>query len=102
MKQIAKPTKPSKRIVVRERATYNFDWASKKVSLLVFLDWCKNIIPQGAMDVTLELCEDFSYDDEITWLEIAWDKEVKNTFYDIQLKKYEKQLTKWKKQNAKR
>jgi hypothetical protein len=102
MEKILKPIKPNKRIVIKENSSYHFDWTSKKVSLIVFLDWIKDTIPKGAFDVTIGLENDHYYDDGITWISIAWQIEVDNTLYTIQMKKYDKQLVKWKKQNAKR
>jgi len=95
---LAKPEKPQKKITQRQTATYNFDWVSKKVSWDGFLDWAKETIPAGAKDVTLELIEDWQYDDCITYLELSWDEIVTNPNYDKEMKKYERKLAKWKKE----
>jgi len=35
------------------------------------------------------------------WIELAWDKEIKNKAFKPEMKKYKKQLAKWEKQNVK-
>lgn len=95
---ITKPVKPKKRITIRNSATYDFNWVSKKVSLAVFQAWCKDTIPANAKDVTLELVEDWEYDSCFTYLRLEWEETVKNDQYDKQLIKYEKKLKKYKNQ----
>lgn len=88
--------KPKKKITQKNSKNYDFNWVSKKVSLEVFLEWCKDI-PAGADDVTLELKEDWEYDSCLTYLQLEWKETVKNPNYDKQLKKYKKFLSKLKK-----
>jgi hypothetical protein len=101
MKIVDKPQKPQKRIVARGKADYHFYHdLNSKVSLISFLDWCKEVIPQGAMAVTIELKEhQYEEDGDEVWIQLAWDQEIKNKDYDKEMKKYEKQLAKWEKQN---
>jgi hypothetical protein len=102
MNLIDKPIKPAKRIVTKGSANYHFYHVSSKVSLISFLEWCKEVIPKGAMDVTIELKENqYEEDGDEVWIEIAWEKEIKNKDFDKELKKYKKQLAKWDKQNGK-
>lgn len=95
-----KPEKPTKKIAVKHSVNYDFDWASKKVSFDGFLAWAKEQIPRGADDVTLELVEHWEYDDVFTYLQIAWKQTEDNPNYDKQMKKYEKSLAKWKKEQC--
>lgn len=96
-----KPEKPKKKIIMEDCATYDFNWVSKKVSWEGFQAWVKQIVPRGAKDVTLELREDWEYDDCFTYLKISWKKKVSNLFYDKDLEKYRKNMKKWQKQQAK-
>lgn len=93
-----KPTKPTKKILVKNYANYDFDWVSKKVSLQGFISWCKEKVPPDAEDVTLELMEDWNYDSSLTYLQIAWIESHPNKAYAKQLKSYEKALAKYKAQ----
>jgi hypothetical protein len=95
---VAKPEKPKKWKLVTNHASYYFDFVSNKVSLLVFLDWIKDEVPEGAEDVTIGLENDHYYDDSITWIGLNWKEKVPNTKYVSQMKKYNKQLEKWKEQ----
>lgn len=101
MKTLTKPEKPKKQITAHKTITFPFDWTSKKVAMGYFLAWVKDNTPAGAKDVTLELQEDWDYYDSsvITSLEIAWNEVIVNPDYDKELKKYEKKLNKWKKEN---
>jgi hypothetical protein len=81
---------PTKKITVRQSIDYNFNWVGKKVALDVFNDWCKENIPRGAKDVTLELMEDWEYDSCLTYLQLSWDLEVVNTNYEKEMKKWQK------------
>lgn len=93
------PKKPEKKIEILHSTTFDFNWVSKKVALSTFTDWVKNAVPKNAKDITLELVEEWQYDDCITYLELAW-KEIKdNPNYKKDIAKYEKKLKKWKKQN---
>jgi len=92
-----KPKKPEKVSLIPFDANYDFDWCSKKVSLEVFNEWCKEVVPDGATDVTLELKEDWEYDTCMTYLQVEWKEFHVNHLYEKQMKKYEKALTKWKK-----
>ncbi len=98
MKTLTKPEKPKKRITVRNSATYDFNWVSKKVALDSFLAWTKEVTPANAKDVTLELVEEWMYDDCITYLRLEWEEVIDNPHYEKDLKKYEKKLVRWKKQ----
>ena len=93
-----KPIKPKKIINVTQTATFDFNWISKKVSLDVFQKWIKETVPKGATNVTLELCEDFTYDNDLTWLEIGWTVKEANPNYLREMNKYETKLRKWNKQ----
>lgn len=95
---ITKPEKPKNKIIQKQYATFNFDWVSKKVHIDTFLDWVKEAIPSGAKDVTLELKEDWEYDDCLTSLELAWEEVVTNINYEREYKRYQSKLKKWKKQ----
>jgi hypothetical protein len=81
---------PAKTILITESKSFDFDWTSKKVALQYFMQWCKENVPTGAQDVTLELMEDWQYDDCQTYLEIAWKREVPNPRYEKELKKFNK------------
>lgn len=94
-----KPEKPKKRITVRNSATFNFEWVSKKVSLDHFLDWCKQSVPNKAKDVTLELVEEWMYDDCSAYLQLEWDEVVDDPSYEREIKKYERKLRKWEREN---
>ena len=93
-----KPIKPKKIIEVRHTVSFDFNWVSKKVSLKVFQDWIKNTVPHNAIDVTLELKEDWNYDDCQTSLELAWIAKETDPRYTTNMKKYETKLRKWNKQ----
>ena len=95
-----KPKKPKKKNTCKKYATYDFHWVSKKVSLEVFQDWCKETIPANAKDVTLELREDWEYDSCMTYLQLEWEEIITNPNYDKQMKKYEKTLSKWNKEQC--
>lgn len=97
---MTKPEKPKKRIAVRNAATYDFNWVSKKVALDTFLAWCKATIPANAKDVTLELREDWEYDSCLTYLQLEWEEIINNPSYDKDSKKYAKKLAKWKKEQC--
>jgi hypothetical protein len=87
-----KPEKPTKKIEIQNCATYNFDGVSKKVVLSNFLEWAKKTAPKGSKDITLELVEEWMYDDCYTYLQLAW-KEVKdNPHYEYDMVKYKKKL----------
>ena len=92
--------KPKKEVILEGCATYNFSWVSKKVSWAGFQEWVKSVVPKGAKDVTLELREDWCYDDCFTYLEIAWKKKMPNQHFDQEMKKYERKMRKWQKQQA--
>lgn len=100
-----KPVKPKKKVLFPRSKTFEFNHASKKVSLLRFLDWCYAQLPKKAVDVTLELREDIDYTDEgdfssfFTYLELAWEEEGDNPDYDNDMIKYKKKLDKWKRLN---
>lgn len=93
-----KPEKPKKKILQKQSATFDFNWVSKKVALDAFLAWIKETIPAGAKDVTLELREDWEYDDCLTSLELAWEEIKSNPNYKRAYKKYQTKLKKWEKQ----
>lgn len=97
---MTQPEKPQKRITVRNSATYDFNWVSKKVALGSFLDWVKDTTPANAKDVTLELVEEWMYDDCTTYLQLEWEEVIDNPNYEKELKKYEKKLAKWKKEQC--
>lgn len=95
------PKKPTKKIEVRKSTLFPFDYVSKKVSLSYFLNWVKENLPKGSKDITLELAEEWCYEDCITSLEVGWTEVQENTSYEKDMVKYEKKLKKWKKQNEK-
>ena len=82
--------KPKKTVLIAESKSFDFNWASKKVALQHFMQWCYDNVPLGAEDVTLELVEDWQYDDCQTYLEIAWKRKIPNPRYEKELKKYNK------------
>lgn len=92
-----KPIKPKKKIIVNDSARLDFGFTNNKMAISAFLDWVNTTPPKGAFDITIELCEDWCYDDCISSLELSWAKEIINTDYDKELKKYEKKLIKWEK-----
>lgn len=93
-----KPEKPTKKIVQNRVVNYDFNFASKKVSLDSFLEWCLDTIPEGVDNVTIELVENWEYDDCITYLQLGWEEKVTNVSYKKDLDKYKKKLVKWEKQ----
>lgn len=97
VKILVKPVKPEKTVVEHRSTRYDFNWVSKKVSWEGFQVWVKEQVPAGATDVTLELIEDWQYDDCLTSLELSWDEVVPNSRYEKELKKYKKGMEKWRK-----
>lgn len=93
------PIKPKKKIVITDSKTYYFNHVSKETSLQYFFDWCKRYVPKGAKDIKLSLKEEFVYDDHFSYLELSWKIKKNNPHYEKQLKKYNKDLKKWKEQN---
>ena len=96
-----KPIKPSKKVEARGARTFYFDHVSKKVSVLTFLDWLREELPDGAYDATLSIEEDVNEENgDILSCNILleWKFLTLNTRYKSETKKYEKQLAKWKKQ----
>ena len=96
-----KPTKPKKKLYLPAGQTFWFDHASNKVSLQYFLDWIKDNVPKKARDVTISIEEDFSYEDGSIIscnIRVEWKVKVDNSRYVSQMKKYKKQLAKWKEQ----
>lgn len=107
MKKLVKqPVKPKKTVTVRNSVHfpfYNYG-GDDKAPMLSFLDWCKETIPQGATNVVIGI--DSEFDDfngylSSSHIELSWDQEIENAFYDKDMKKYEKKLAKWKEQNVK-
>ena len=75
MKKIKKLTKKK---LVSNSTTFVFDHASKKVSLLYFLEWAQKAIPKGAEDITLELEEEWEDDYYLnTSIVISWKEWIK-------------------------
>lgn len=102
-KKISPPIKPELKVGQPGSLTFYFDHTSNKVSLEYFNRWVKDNLPQGAYDVGLTLEEDYDYysgDIVSVDLKIEYKTLVDNTRYVSQMKKYEKQLAKWKKENA--
>lgn len=95
---MTKPEKPKKWILVTNHADYHFDFVSNKVALVNFLDWIDESLPNGAQDVTIGLENDHYYDDSMTWVGLTWKEKAPNTKYVSQMKKYQRQLQKWKEQ----
>lgn len=96
-----KPQKPSKKIEQPGSLTFYFDHASNKVSLEYFNQWVEDNLPGGAYDVALTMDEDYDYySGEIVSvnLQIEYKTLIDNTRYVSQMKKYKKQLAKWKEQ----
>jgi len=96
VKVMKKPTKPEKMVVERRSVRFDFNWISKKVSWTGFQEWVKDQVPPDATDVTLELIEEWEYDDCLTSLELSWNQTVPNTKYEKELKKYKKEMKKWR------
>jgi hypothetical protein len=96
-----KPKEPKKWKLVTNHANYYFNFVSNKVALDVFLDWIKKSVPKDAEDVTIGLENDYyivgSCDDSITSIGLTWKEKVPNTKYESQMKKYEREMEKWKK-----
>lgn len=103
---LEKPIKPKRRMSIRHRANFYFDHASNKVSLPYFLTWIKEQVPKNAKDTTIELEDeygDYAEDGIIkSWIQVSWDVSIKNKSYPAEMKKYQKQLIKWKKQCRKK
>lgn len=100
-KKPTKPTKPTKKVEVTQSASFYFDHVSKKVSIDHFNEWVKQSAPTGATDITLSLEENYDYESgEIMncFLIIQWNQKIDNNRYVSEMKKYDKQLAKWKKQ----
>ena len=92
-----KPIKQNKKIAIKCGTSYHFDYISKKVSWSSFFDWVCENIPRGK-DVTLELMEHkYEKDGDEVWLDFSWTRKIKNKNFDKQMKKYEKELAKYKK-----
>ena len=101
MSLIDKPQKPKKKILLPASRTFYFDYTSKKVSLDYFLGWVKENAPKGAKDITISIDEDIDYETGYTNscnILVEWKVKMDNVRYDSQMKKYKKQLAKWKEQ----
>lgn len=96
VKIIKKPIPPEKTVVERRSVRYDFNWVSKKVAWEGFQAWAKEKIPTAATDVTLELLEEWEYDDCYTSLELSWNEVIPNPRYEKEMKKYKKGMIKWK------
>ncbi len=89
---MSKLQKPKKYIIGKFSKRFPFSFVSNKVSLEYFMTWCKKEIPKSAIDVTVELCEDWDYDNCDSYLEIAWNQKTLNLNYEKDLKKYNKKV----------
>lgn len=100
---LREPKKPEKEIRVDKNADFFFTKYNPKISSVKeLLDWIEETLPESTEDTsaTVELVEEWCYDDCTTYLRLGWSETVPNPNYEKQLKKYEKQLDKWKKQNG--
>ena len=97
-KILSKPQKPTKFVLSERCAYYNFDYVSSCVDLGVFLEWCKKAPPKQAKNITIGLNESVLYGVVYTAIQLKWEIKVPNTDYDKQLKLYNKDLAKWRKQ----
>ena len=93
-----KPVKPKKFIEINKTATYDFNWVSKRVSLETFQKWIRDTTPYNAKDITIELKEDWQYDDCLTSLELAWTTREADPRYETNMKRYETKLRKYNNQ----
>lgn len=99
-----KPKEPSKEITITESKQLTFYYCSNKIALSTFTDWCKEIIPPNAFDVTLELiegCHEPYVANYESTLEVAWKINKSNHLYEKQMESYRKKMIKWQKQQSK-
>lgn len=94
---MTKPEKPKKWKLIAKQSSYYFDFVSNKVALTNFLDWIDETLPKGTQDITIGLVEDYDFH-STTWIQLEWKEKAPNTKYISQMKKYQKQLKKWKAQ----
>lgn len=98
-----KPRKPLKKIVQPGSVYFYFYHAFNKVSLAYFNDWINENLPKGAFDITLSLDEDFDYESGeyiSSSIEVGYKILINNTRYVSEMKKYNKRLIKWKKEQC--
>lgn len=97
-KSLSKPKKPYKYVVVERSSYFYFDHISNKINLNYFLDWCKKTPPKQAKNINISLVEDIMYDLVIANIKLSWEIKQLNPDYDKELKNYNKDLAKWRKQ----
>lgn len=97
-----KPIEPEKMITINGMVEFHdWDyWHDNKVPFEDFTAWCTKNVPTGATDTSLKLNKSWEYDDCIVSLELHWKQMVPNPNYNKDLKKYEKKLVKWKKEQC--
>lgn len=99
----SKPEPPQKRIIATVEKTFPFDnylyQLRDGAPLADFLNWVKNTLPDGTSDLRIMVNEDWCYDDCTTSLAISWREEIDNPHYDKEMKKFEKAIKKWEKEN---
>jgi len=110
MKTLSKPRKPLKKVWITNSASYPFSYnysaGTRNGSATVeeFLVWIKKSIPANAKNVRLGLYSDDDYDmdgnmiSSFPKLELTWEEKIDNPIYEKQMKRYEKKLIKWKKE----
>jgi hypothetical protein len=89
--------KPTKTILVPHCRTFYFDHVSNKVSIDYFMDWIKETVPKGAVDVTIGMDEDYDYESGdllSSNIVVSWKQKAKNTRYVSEMKKWKKQCQK--------
>lgn len=84
--------------MVERSAYYNFDYVSNRVDLGAFLEWCKKSPPKQAKNITIGLDESVLYGVIYTSIQLKWEIKILNPDYDKELKLYNKDLAKWRKQ----
>ena len=99
----AKPKKPQRKIEVRQEAPYTLNdditWAG--VPRNEIISWLMNTPPIHALDPRVLLEYRGDYGEDGAYLALAWFEVVDNPNYDKEMKKYQKQLVKWQKEQSK-
>lgn len=97
-----KPKLPEKEIRVDKNVDYSFPkYIDKVTSVKELLDWIEKTLPEGIADTaaSIQLVEEWIYDDHTTHLRLSWSELVPNPNYDREMKKYERQLKKYEHQS---
>lgn len=95
------PIKPEKKIEVSRSKEYNFGHGDRIVPLTTFLAWMQATVPKNVTDLCISLVDEDSSDYYAgpTNLHLSWKEIIDNPSYEKELKKYEKKLLRWQKEN---